>query len=183
MVWYAKIPDNIQRVMSYWKTFLAYFRSPSILNVLQVETAMPGFLHTHYGAIRKSSCANIRLSCHTAFLYVVPFETFLHLYCLSPSFSHLSFIPISANSVCRLWCALISGWEIWRFGAQLSDCQLQLAGVRNKQSLNKPQNQFRACVHPHIGKHVSCYDEENKPGKHALHEHLLWSSFGCPGYW
>lgn len=65
MVWYAKIPDNIQRVMSYWKTFLAYFRSPSILNVLQVETAMPGFLHTHYGAIRKSSCVNIRLSCHT----------------------------------------------------------------------------------------------------------------------
>lgn len=39
----------------------------------------------------------------------------LRLYRPSPSFPpHLSFIPTSANSLCCLGCALISGWEIFR---------------------------------------------------------------------
>lgn len=108
MAWYPKIPDNIQWVVSHFKTFLGYFRGPSILNVLQVETAMPGFLHAHYGAIRKKKL-------HQGSAVTALFPICRASWNLPPSLLPVSlFFLISLSSLSLLTLFVISGvhWSL-----------------------------------------------------------------------
>ena len=80
----------------------------------------------------------------------------LSIACLSIFLISLSSLSLS---VCPLWCALIS--VVQRFKdlghSDLPGSYSRQVWRTNNGPLNKPQNQFRACVLPHIGKlNVRC---------------------------
>lgn len=77
---------------------------------------------------------------------------------VSPSFSSLFH---RYRSVCPLWCALISVVQRFRdLGhSDLTGSYSRQVWRTNNGPLNKPQNQFRACVLPHIGKLHVGYEE------------------------
>lgn len=132
--WYPIIPDNIRRAVSHFKIVLSYFGSPSMLKVLQVETAMPGFLRSHYGAIRKTSFANKRLSCHSTFSICRAswnLPPSVSLFCLL-SLSSLSLPTVSSLVCIDLWLRVLEIWgTVIRLAVTAGRCEEQTSPKTN----------------------------------------------------